>query len=227
MNTPTAREAILNRIRRGLGRGALPAAQREAVLKSLSHPRRHTLPARTRQTPDALADLFIDRARSAQASVETVPTAREVPARLAAFVTTHNLAPAMRVPAGSDLATLPWAQAGLSISTDAPDRHSMTGVTDCFAAIAESGTLMVRSGAGRPHALHLVTDRLIVLVRRSQIVGSYEDAFDLARARFGPEGWPRILAWITGPSRTADIAGTILFGAHGPRQVHILLIDSD
>ena len=56
-----------------------------------------------------------------------------------------------------------------------------------------------------------------------QIVGSYEDGWDAVRRR-GPD-MPRTVNLITGPSRTGDIEQTIQLGAHGPRRLHILLID--
>src|SRR5438034_435080 len=67
----------------------------------------------------------------------------------------------------------------------------------------------------------------IVVLRAGQVVASYEDGWDLVRARSAgvPEGWPRTINLITGPSRTGDIEQRIQLGAHGPRRLHIVLID--
>jgi L-lactate dehydrogenase complex protein LldG len=47
------------------------------------------------------------------------------------------------------------------------------------------------------------------------------------RGRLGAGIMPRVVNWVTGPSRTADIEQTLLLGAHGPRRLHILLVDGD
>ncbi|HMA14603.1 MAG: LUD domain-containing protein, partial [Bacteroidota bacterium] len=45
------------------------------------------------------------------------------------------------------------------------------------------------------------------------------------RAELGPGVMPRAVNMVTGPSRTGDIEQTILLGAHGPRRLHVLLVD--
>ncbi|MEE9300922.1 MAG: lactate utilization protein, partial [Alphaproteobacteria bacterium] len=100
-----------------------------------------------------------------------------------------------------------------------------------FAGIAETGTCMLISGPQSPTTLNFLVDTHIIVLWTRQIVGSYEDA--LARLREtavgrerGARSWmPRTVNLITGPSRSADIEQTIQMGAHGPRRLHILLID--
>ncbi|MFN4087912.1 MAG: LUD domain-containing protein, partial [Alphaproteobacteria bacterium] len=60
--------------------------------------------------------------------------------------------------------------------------------------------------------------------RRGQVVGSLEDAWDRLRGRSG-HAMPRTVNFITGPSRSADIGQQLQMGAHGPRRLHILLVD--
>jgi L-lactate dehydrogenase complex protein LldG len=98
------------------------------------------------------------------------------------------------------------------------------GVTGAVAGVAETGTLLVRSGAESPNILHLLPEAHIVILDSAQIVGSYEDAL----AMLGQEKiWPRAATFITGPSRTADIEKTPQIGVHGPRQLHIILIHGE
>jgi L-lactate dehydrogenase complex protein LldG len=97
--------------------------------------------------------------------------------------------------------------------------------------VAETGTLFFPSDPVRPATLNLLPDTEIVLLRTSAIVGAYEEAWDRLRAeRRDPMtgGWmPRNLMLVTGPSRSADIEQTLELGAHGPRRLHILLVEDE
>ena len=62
------------------------------------------------------------------------------------------------------------------------------------------------------------------MVKRSEIEGTYEDGWDMVRAK---GALSRAVNFITGPSRTGDIEQTIYLGAHGPRRLHILLVEDD
>jgi L-lactate dehydrogenase complex protein LldG len=96
-------------------------------------------------------------------------------------------------------------------------------VTGAFAGVAETGTLVLVSGPEHPSTLNLLPETHIVVLRRDQLVGSYEDAWALLRVM--GRGMPRTVTMVTGPSRTADIEQTLQLGAHGPRRLHIVLID--
>jgi L-lactate dehydrogenase complex protein LldG len=95
-------------------------------------------------------------------------------------------------------------------------------LTPCLAAVAETGTLMLISGPETPTTLNFLPDTQIVAMRAGQVVASYEDGWDLVRSR-GP--MPRTINFVTGPSRTGDIEQRIQLGAHGPRRLHVILID--
>jgi L-lactate dehydrogenase complex protein LldG len=83
---------------------------------------------------------------------------------------------------------------------------------------------MLPSGPARPVLNNLLPDHAIVLLEAANIVASYEDAFDLLRM----EGsMPRNVMLVTGPSRSADIEQTLELGAHGPRRLHVLIIDGE
>ena len=82
---------------------------------------------------------------------------------------------------------------------------------------------MLLSGPDHPTTLNFLPDTHIVVLRASQVVGPYEDAW--ARLRAAATAMPRTVNFVTGPSRTADIEQTIQLGAHGPRRLHIVLID--
>ena len=97
--------------------------------------------------------------------------------------------------------------------------------TGSFAGVAETGTLVLLSGPESPTTLNFLPDVHIALLFTDRVVGSYEDVWARLRARDGATVMPRVVNWITGPSRTADIEQTLLLGAHGPRRLHIILVD--
>jgi L-lactate dehydrogenase complex protein LldG len=97
---------------------------------------------------------------------------------------------------------------------------------DC--AIAESGSLAVRHGPGRPRLASLLAPAHIALVRTNQIVRGLGEALALLREHhdttlFDPTS---NLTFISGPSRTADIELTLSLGIHGPPELHVIIIPS-
>jgi L-lactate dehydrogenase complex protein LldG len=130
-----------------------------------------------------------------------------------------------------------WAQAlaeptvaelqALDIAIERRTAHpdDATGLTDCFCAIAETGTLVLLSSPSTPKATALLPETHICLVNVDRIVPTMEDAFALIRNEWGE--LPRSTFMVSGPSRTADIEQTIVIGAHGPYRVHVLLVESE
>ncbi len=93
-------------------------------------------------------------------------------------------------------------------------------VTGALAGVAETGSLVRCSGAD-PVRRHFLAEAHVVVLAAGQIVARIEDLW--ARLARGP--WPRAVNLITGPSRTADIEQRLQLGAHGPRQLHIVLVE--
>jgi L-lactate dehydrogenase complex protein LldG len=91
--------------------------------------------------------------------------------------------------------------------------------------VAETGTLVLASGPHNPVTLAFVPDTHLVVVRNETIVGGYEEACKLVEAELGPSVLPRTLNLISGPSRTGDIGGRIVMGAHGPRRLAVILVE--
>ena len=98
------------------------------------------------------------------------------------------------------------------------------GITDVEAAVAETGSIVISSGAHRSRGSYLAPPVHIALVLTSQIVADLIDYFD---GIDGPLSQPNRSATvlISGPSKTADIEGILITGVHGPGEVHVVLID--
>lgn len=223
----SARAQILGGIRRGLDGAGAPATSRdaEAAGRRLARHPRNLVPARAQVPPDQQLDLFIAMAKEMAATVERLPGMDAVPRAVAAYLAGLNLPAEARLAPDATLDAAPWdALPSLTISRGRARDTDGASVTASFAAIAETGTLMLLSGAERPSTLNFLPDTHIVVLKRGAVVGTPEEAWDRLRAA-QPDGLPRTVNMISGPSRTGDIEMKIELGAHGPRRLHILLID--
>jgi L-lactate dehydrogenase complex protein LldG len=221
-----AKRQILGQIRRSLKREALPAATVATLESRLAQHARNLLPLRVERDHPALVELFVEMATAANTEVTRLHTLAEVPGAVAALLARENL-PAELV-ASPALADLPWTERPLlTVRFDRAHGPDAVSVTPAFAAIAETGTLMLVSGADTPSTLNFLPDTHVVVLKAADVVGPYEDAFDRLRARGTNGDLPRTINFVTGPSRTGDIEQTIQLGAHGPRRLHILLVEDD
>lgn len=228
------RARILGRIRRGLGRDALPDSVAAALVGRLKEHPRNLVPARGRVPPAERVARFTAELEKEHGTVARAASEAEIPGLIAAYLAQHNLPAELRVAPDPLLERLPWSERPmLRVAFGRAEPTDPVSVTPCFAAVAETGTMLMLAGAGHPTTLNILPDTHIVVLRTSRIVGAYEDAFDLIRAeRGGPAGtptgvafMPRNVMMITGPSRSADIEQTLELGAHGPRQVHVVLLE--
>jgi len=214
-----ARAVILARVRKAQGRGkSRPSrAETEAVETYLrAHPRGPLPPVEKNRVA-----CFRAKAESMQSTTDAVAQEREVPAAVARYLKANNLPLTGCVwPA---LARLDWKDAGLELAPRAANGDDAIGVTGAFAAIAETGTLMLASGPDTPANVSLLPETHVAIVRADRIVAYMEEAWELARAEFGQ--LPRAVNFVSGPSRTGDIEQQIVMGAHGPYRVHIVVVN--
>jgi L-lactate dehydrogenase complex protein LldG len=219
-----SKDTILAAIRRGLRRGALPEDQ-AAMLhgRLLSHPRQ-LIPARSRLPHADQVDLFVANVEKEFGSVARVGDTSEVPAAVADYLAAQNLAGDLVMAPHPELRAIDWSSRPLlSIREGRAEGTDMVSVQHGFAAIAETGTLMLPSAAERPTTLNILSDTSVVVLRASRVVGAYEEAWDLLRSEIG--AMPRNVMLVTGPSRSADIEQALELGAHGPRRLHVVLIE--
>jgi L-lactate dehydrogenase complex protein LldG len=218
------RTTVLNAIRRGLRRGELPADQAMLLRARLETHPRQLIPARSRIAHAEQIALFIANVEREFGSVARVTSPSDVPEAVAAYLAAQNLPSEIAIAPHPALQAMPWAERpllrlreGRAQATDA------VSVTHAFAAIAETGTLMLPSAPERPTTLNLLPDTAIVVLKADRVVGAYEEAWDLLRAE--QAGMPRNVMLVTGPSRSADIEQALELGAHGPRRLHVVLIE--
>jgi L-lactate dehydrogenase complex protein LldG len=220
----SARDDILGGIRRALKRGPLPAATQTALTERVATHRRNLVPARAAALDGkAQVDLFVAMAEEVQTTVARVASEIDIPAEVARYLAAENLPAELVMAPDPALDKVPWNERPLlRIRRGRAESGDAVSLTPCLAAVAETGTLMLVSGAGTPTTLNFLPDTHIVVVRAGQVVASYEDGWDLLRAQVA---MPRTVNFVTGPSRTGDIEQRIQLGAHGPRRLHVVLVE--
>jgi L-lactate dehydrogenase complex protein LldG len=218
------RLAMLTAIRRGLRRGPLPADQVAMLRGRLAQHPRHLIPARSRLPAAEQVDLFVRNVEKEFGSVARVADLDAVPGAVADYLATQNLPGSVIMAPHPELQSIPWsARPLLDIREGRAQGTDAVSVQHGFAGIAETGTLMLPSAPERPVTLNLLADTEIVVLRAASVVGAYEEAWDRLRAEIG--AMPRNVMLVTGPSRSADIEQTLELGAHGPRRLHVVLVE--
>lgn len=210
-----ARDDILQRVAAGVGKGDF-AARRAAAEAYMAGRARGPQPS----VGDELAARFRAKAESLASSIDVVAGWAEAPAAVARYLVAGELG--LGAVITGDLAALDWAGSALTVAARPAADADLVGISGCFCAVAETGTLMLLSGPQTPATVSLLPETHIALVPASRIVATMEDAFALLRAERG--SLPRAVNFISGPSRTGDIEQTIVLGAHGPCRVHLVLL---
>ncbi len=220
----SGRDAILGKVRSALG--AKPGDGRaEAAAARLSVHARNLIPERAKKGRAELASQLKSYLEGQSATVIEVASKDEIPAAVSSYLRNANLP--QRVRAGSDayLAGLPWStvpQLERNPGRAAPEDD--VGMSHAVAAVSETGTLVLASGADNPVTVTFLPENHIVVVEGQSVVGAYEEAWTLVRERFGPGSMPRTVNMVSGPSRTGDIGGQLVMGAHGPRRLCVILV---
>jgi L-lactate dehydrogenase complex protein LldG len=199
------------------------SAAREAILQGIAKARAAARPVPDYALPAWTADTvshFIAKAKASVAEIHEIAATADAPAAIWAILAAAQLGPRLHLPASSPLNALPWHSApGLTLSP-APPGGEDSALSMADYGIAETGTLAFFSGPYSSSSWHFRPGREFVLLARACILPRFEDVIGLVAA---DGSMPATLNLITGPSRTADIEQTIELGAHGPREVHILI----
>ena len=197
-----AREGVLARIRTALQDRPAPSPAARTY--------------RGAGTRAASLDLFADRVEDYRATVQRCP-ADDVAATLGRL-----LKGLVVVPHGFPEE---WLTQVASVLRDEPridiaELDSVDSVlTTCAVAIAETGTVVLDTGPGQGRrALSLVPDHHVVVVKAADVVADVPDAL----TRLDPV---RAQTWISGPSATSDIELDRVEGVHGPRRLHVVIVN--
>jgi len=126
------------------------------------------------------------------------------------------------------LAGVPCATFRVDGAAAACDKNALeacdAGLTACETLVAQTGSILVSSATCGGRGLSILPHAHVVIATTDQLVGTVGDALDLARQRYAGR-LPSMLSFITGPSRTGDIERILVLGAHGPKELFVILVD--
>ena len=223
----SARDQVFAAIRRSLGvTGAEAPRRREVADRIAGHPR-GVIPARGQGSPQERLDLFVRmveaRGRQRRARRRSGRRARaRSPTSCAAQSADGGAARRRSAARRHCRGSAPARSRSRPARRDA--ERCCRRVSHAFAGVAETGTLVLMSGADNPTSLNFLPDNHIVVVDAKDVAGDYETVWQRLREKFGDGVMPRTVNLITGPSRSADIEQTLILGAHGPRRLHVIVV---
>jgi L-lactate dehydrogenase complex protein LldG len=99
------------------------------------------------------------------------------------------------------------------------------GVSSCECLVARTGSVIISSRLESGRRLPAYSNYHIVIAYTNQLVPAIKDALKEIKNKYG-NNMPSLVSAITGPSRTADIEKTLVQGAHGPKEIYVLLVDA-
>ncbi|HEX4160710.1 MAG TPA: LUD domain-containing protein [Rhizomicrobium sp.] len=207
-----AREEILSAIR-----------ARRASPGTAGLPAKDGWDARGPKTNDDNLAHFTRRAKAAAAQVNVLGSTEEIPATVADALRSRNLPAIVHLPPDSLLEEISWSSApGLSVVRNIPSGDDVAVAIACY-AIAETGTLVYPASPVRPPSWHFRPGVEVALLAADNIYTCLEDVLEQITRR---GALPSTINLVTGPSRTGDIEQTLELGAHGPKELIILIVPS-
>lgn len=211
------RETVLARIKAALGNRPHTTAEAASIEARMKSPPVGPNPA----IAGDLIEQFIAKARGNLFTVERIASLQLLVPTVEGLLAGTSGVPDISV--APALSHVGWP-AGWRINFGAGRRIEPMSVTPALAGIAETGSVMLLSGPSSPTSLNFLPDTHVIVLRASDIVGFAEDVW--TRLRHAKGDWPRAVNIISGPSRTADVGGIVVRPAHGPKSVHLILVDS-
>lgn len=218
----SAREAVLGRLRSALDTSEADAQSRAkaAAARIRRAAQAGPIPKIARADGMARIDQFVEKAQAAEAAVQRIAHVHELPTALAQELRRRNAPAAIRIGDDPLLTALDWG--GLEVSVGPGRIDEPATLTVAAAGVAETGSLVFRSGPASPSSLNFLGETHFAVLRARDVQAGFEGVWRQLRASGAV---PRTVNLITGPSRTADIEQKLELGAHGPVSVFIFLID--
>ena len=209
----SARDRIMARIAEARG-GSMPDAAAIAAERAAIHADEGATQPPIQEQDTIARFKAMASSERLTATVDEVAALEDVPQAVAAYLARENLAGEVSI--SPALAGLDWS--GVQTITEIGANQPIA-VTLAEGGVAETGSLVFRSGADTPMLHNFLALYHVAVVRKEQVGRYLESVFAP-----GSLEMPRILSLITGTSGTADIEAVNIRGAHGPRYLHIVLV---
>ena len=167
--------------------------------------------------PAARLARFVEQAREGGSTVQTLPSRGALEPAVLQLLEAHGwrtmlCAAALRAPAFEPL-----------LADQAATAHF--GLCEAAAAVAELGSVMLTHDAGNPRSVSLVPPAVGFVVPASSIVSRITEVLASLDAR--GSDLPSAVTFVRGPSRSADIGSVTCFGAHGPGEVWVWIVEDE
>lgn len=196
-----------------------------AAIRARRQPRPEPHPPRWQQPAPAKSrvESFADRAGSVAAEVRHLAGVAEIPGAIADVLRARNLAAIVHMPPDPMLDNINWSTApGLTLKREPPGPDDAAVAIAPF-AIAETGTLVYPAAESRPASWHFRAGLEIAILGPDCVQADLESVLAQIKA---DGALPSTINLVTGPSRTGDIEQTLELGAHGPKELVILIVPS-
>ena len=211
-----SRSRIMARVRHG-SRGAR-GTQVEAELASLGRAPCAPLPCEDTCTA------FLTNVLRNHGSIDVAADRKAAVKAVGNYVYQHYRT--HRLVAGNDphLAAMPWRDGGVLPRFGSLEPGEPVALSYARWGAAELGAVVTLTGKSNPVANNLLPEHHIVILDSAQLVKDMESLWEQVNMSLDREGRPRGINIIAGPSSTADIEGQLVWGAHGPRAWHVILL---
>ena len=143
----------------------------------------------------------------------------DVPESVAVYLSQNQVELRAVIATDDNLGELDWKQ--VTVEQRKANKSDRSSITMAFAGIAETGTIAMVSSPHSPITLNFLPEVNIVVLMATRLVSTIEQFWPMV------DEHPRAINFITGPSKTADIEQTIVYGAHGPKSFHVILVGSE
>jgi L-lactate dehydrogenase complex protein LldG len=164
---------------------------------------------------------FIENVKKSGATIATLADYTALPSAVASYLEENNLPKQIQL-SNHGLNNLDWGDK-LATKFGPFDGDNEVGLVEAYAGIAETGTLVSLSSRTLATSALFLPHYSLVVLNAEGIKERMEDIWALIREE--QQHLPRTINLITGPSRTGDIEQRIEIGAHGPCELHIILVN--
>ena len=167
---------------------------------------------------------FIARLLISQASVAVAPDRTAAVKAVGQYVYDHHRTHRLVASNAPQLAAMPWRDGGVLPRFGDLEPGEPVALGYARWGIAETGAVIMLNGKQNPAANNFLPEQHIVLVEAANVLPQLEHMWAALNPELEHGERPRGINCIAGPSSTADVEATLVYGAHGPRGLHVVVM---